>query len=383
MTDLEVKVDAAGGNRYMIDIKCADHECSETIELGPVIVKRRVWIAPMRMGGVPSDRIPNLALFKDRFGDRFIEIGEFDRQIMSNFAHDQGNSEHRDRLVERAGRYLTSDAQRLASHLVGIVFLDQIAEQGTIRIQRQGITLSSENPSYPLIELRGEEDGQRRYLWWDMGEPGAWRGDVFKFVYAGGSGELQLGREHVTPVQEGQGEVEQSRIWKLRLNVSAILRSLSRDTVTGTLMLSIHVVDRVRGSHKIKLGYSPVGHNLIFIGTSYLWEPLDRTEIINVLTHELSHQLGLVPGNDRQRARGLDEAPNFYEGCGHRGRHCHHGAPSLAASERYNAQNSANADCIMFGSSTEERREQREYNFCDDCSLALRKADLSTGFRLE
>jgi hypothetical protein len=130
----------------------------------------------------------------------------------------------------------------------------------------------------------------------------------------------------------------------------------------GTLKLKVNVVDRWRN------GLSFGGGNLICIASKVLWRDRDAAEMNQTLIHEMGHKIGMVCDGTGSSP----DAPSLrYTERGHVGPHCHKG---LALADDFRVVTSG-AGCVMFGASVTGRPNE----FCDLCTPAVRKIDISAG----
>ena len=83
------------------------------------------------------------------------------------------------------------------------------------------------------------------------------------------------------------------------------------------------------------------------------------------MVHELGHKFGMVTDGTGKKP---DKPAKYYTGKGHMGPHCHKGLPVKAS---YSSDAGA---CVMFGATNAPKA------FCNHCTPAIRKMDLSTGW---
>lgn len=116
-------------------------------------------------------------------------------------------------------------------------------------------------------------------------------------------------------------------------------------------------------------GFSSASNNFTVVASedAITGAASSSAQIMATLVHEIGHKIGMVPGP--QGTRSLDkQTATYYDGRGHQGGHCRHGAPLLA---NYSNAAGINPDCTMFGDI-----RAATTSFCVECKKSLRKLDL-------
>jgi len=115
-------------------------------------------------------------------------------------------------------------------------------------------------------------------------------------------------------------------------------------------------------------GFSSVSDNFTAVASEHALTgaAIPSATIMATLVHEIGHKIGMVPGPRGTHA--LDKQSSYYDGRGHRGGHCHHGAPLLPT---YRKVKGIKPDCTMFGDT-----RSKTASFCEECRKSLRKLDL-------
>lgn len=134
---------------------------------------------------------------------------------------------------------------------------------------------------------------------------------------------------------------------------------------TGKLTLTVSWVDRMRA------GLSFNSNNLICVCTKAYWQTMSASDQNEVIIHEFGHKIGMVPDGS-----GIlpEKTATFYDSSkGHVGTHCHKGIPAGQARYDSNADAALSA-CVMYGSTNGHSA------FCDNCSVAAKKQDVSAGW---
>lgn len=122
------------------------------------------------------------------------------------------------------------------------------------------------------------------------------------------------------------------------------------------------------------MGASFRNYNLILVASErYDGSPIPVGSVNMILTHEMGHKIGMVPGPPVAHA--LDTQSTQYTERGHNGRHCYHGTalvPTFVpAPGDPPIVPAPTPDCTMFG----DMRNPTGH-FCDPCRRSLRKLDL-------
>lgn len=362
--DISVRLDAAGGNQYMVDVKCT--RCDRVLEAGPFVVYRRFWVAPMRMRRVPMARTRGLVrTLQGHLRPMHIEIRSLPERMMEDMVLTGESEDDRETIVRTAtSPYRRTGALNLQPQVMALVHVDQLSDKEEHRID----TVSTELSRGERYDFAISSAARDRYLWWDMGEPGGWFIDC-KFLRSDGR-EVILQRQHLTPLQQGAGSAR-NRITRLRLDVEHVLDQLGTETTRGRLWGRVYIADGFLG------GFSDRQSNIVVLADRSRWRDIPDGSRARALAHETAHFLGMVPTANRELARGLDASPTCYEGHGHTGRHCYRPLSGIAAAGGRNFTRAEinRANCLMFGCNGPRAR-----NFCDGCSLALRKVDMCEGF---
>ncbi|WP_444843724.1 hypothetical protein [Duganella caerulea] len=176
------------------------------------------------------------------------------------------------------------------------------------------------------------------------------------FIPDGSSRGTVIPKSACTPIPDDAGQPQVAT--KVSINVSQLTAG------AGTIRLKVNVVDRMRS------GIASIGGNMICIASRTWWENISDTELVQTLTHEIGHMIGMVPNG----VSGLDRTATWYDGQkGHVGNHCFKGLPATQA--RYDGNgDSDHSLCVMYGSDNDHS------DFCSDCAPAVRKLDLGDGW---
>lgn len=194
---------------------------------------------------------------------------------------------------------------------------------------------------------------ETRSLWKDLVPGEGW---FVSCIYSPDSGgaDIELDEADCTAVAAGGNA---SDCTSVSVDVSGLPAG------TGTLTLTVHWVDRMRG------GMSFSGSPTVLICTRAWWTDISATEQNQTLVHELGHQFGMVPEG---AGSSLDRHADQYIDSGHVGSHCHNGVP--AAASYSNSAAGAASTCVIFGATN------GKIAYCGLCTPQVRKLDLSPGW---
>lgn len=267
--------------------------------------------------------------------------------------------------------YVAAHADQAEPHVLAVAYLDQIAVKSRLP-ERRVPAIAGRTVTVPVLDRNGDE----LPLWKDVVPGEGW------FVSARFERPGPPGRPPASVViPAARCKPSPDRRNEPAYAVEVDLHGLGPripDGTQGAVVLNLDVVLAFLG------GVSAGDGNLVCIATRGFWKASSHGEQNLTLMHELGHALGMVPEGPPPGAPivaaqagydGLDAHPAVYTGHGHRGRHCHAGL-ALPAGDFTDAQEGA---CVMFGYRI--RGSGKGTRFCDDCRSALRKLDLSHGWR--
>ena len=200
-------------------------------------------------------------------------------------------------------------------------------------------------------------DVKAKYLWQNIVTGEGWfEGAYFKDSSSGLITEIAEGNCVAVPVNASNPNMSR----KVKIDVTQLPAGK-----TGKVVLKLTWVDRMRA------GLSFGGNNLICVCTKAWWRNKTAAQQNQVIIHEMGHKIGMVPNG---QAKLPDKITTFYDSTkGHVGTHCHHGIP--AGQDRYDASaDAALSDCVMYGSTNGQSA------FCEHCSVAAKKQDITAGW---
>lgn len=324
------------------------------VESGTVTVHRLVYYQPIVMKGSAA---PDFAAWRAeyaRLGIDLVALTAAEIQALSNIGSDADSNTYQQRVKAAFGKSAGNDKK---PHCVAV-----------------GITgyLAAKNPNVDLPELEADDSGpdadpvdvpvratslvgggmRQESLWIDLVDGEGW------FV----SGEFVQDDGNSVPITQAMCRpvATASNAHDFRW-VSVDVSELPAGG--GTIRLRVNVVDRWRN------GLSFGGGNLICIAGKVSWRDRDAAEMNQTLIHEMGHKIGMVCDG---QGSAPDAPAERYTERGHVGEHCYHG---LGLIEDFRDVDSG-AGCVMFGSNVTGRPNE----FCENCSPAVRKMDLSAGF---
>ena len=254
--------------------------------------------------------------------------------------------------------YKKSEGPSMEPHCIAIAYVDQMAVMDHNKeVTVDNIQLGSSTPIWIDI-MDGDNNNRIRILWSNLASGGDdWfvdcsfvpNGTLNDADHRGSNNRITIPKSKFTlPNSSGENTF-------VKLDVSDFPEE------TGTLFLRVNWVRNMRrGISRID-----ADTNLIAIATRIQWHEVPSAQQNRTMIHEVGHQLRMVTDGTGELPA---KVPTHYTGKGHIGNHCHAGLPEM------NSYSSQTGECVMFGSAS-------EVDFCDDCSKAVKKLDLSKGVK--
>ncbi len=337
----------AGGDRFRLI--AADTNNNPEVHSGWLTVRRLVYVVPIRMRGMTgAASLGTLRSEMGRHGIVMAELPAVEIDRMPNI----GPAEETSFQSACRTAFGSSEGHARAPYAVAIAFTEHLAVKNpnqTMELTGVAVGPGAAPVSVP-IRARGLRSGDgmaARALWRDLVDGESWFVSC-TFTPDGGGTETAIPEARCTPATAS------GACYEVRVDVTGLAAG------TGTLRLTVNVVDRMRG------GLSFGGGNLICICTKGWWQTCSGDSQNLTAIHEFGHKIGMVPDGTGQLP---DAVPTRYEGCGHVGSHCHAGLPVQAS-----YLGATGARCAMFGETSGPS------SFCDDCAVAATKMDLSGGW---
>lgn len=198
----------------------------------------------------------------------------------------------------------------------------------------------------------GDSTVRRRALWRNLVPGESWFVSA-RYEPDGGGAAVDIPEASLTPTPVNASNPDMC--FSVEVDTSALPAG------TGTIRLSVNVVDRMRA------GLSFSGGNLVCVCLKAWWRDMSADDITRAMIHEIGHQVRMVSDGTGKKP---DKVPTHYTARGHVGDHCHNG---LALQDSFSAVSTGNI-CVMFGTITDQTE------FCPDCSTAVKKMDLTDGW---
>jgi len=337
-------VTAAGKDSYQLMAK--DNDGNE-VQSHTKETHRFVYYQGLKMKGVPA--ASNLTTFVGEFTKHnitLVSLGSAEMEHMPNIS--TGDSDAFQNKARTA--YNGSGASAKAPYVVAIGYTDHLAvKDASQTVVKSGVEVGPGKPDVEIPIVNGS--GQSKYLWKNIVPSEGWFVSV-KFRKDGSATDVAVPEADCAAVPADASVPDMCR--KVKVKVSGLAAA------TGTITLTVNWVNRMRG------GLSFGGGNLICVCTRAWWQAESTDDQNQVMIHEMGHKVGMVADGT---SKGPDKTAKFYEGKGHVGPHCHQGLP---VQDSYSGV--SGSTCVMFGATNGIT------TFCADCTPAVRKVDLSSGW---
>ena len=210
------------------------------------------------------------------------------------------------------------------------------------------------NPTKQYVIVDTNDNGNTRYLWQNIVPGEGWFVSA-AFLKKGGKPEEKI------PIEEAWCQPILSPGYPTSMSNQVKIDVTALPPDTGTIILNVNWVNRFRAGLSF-------GGNVICICTRAWWQKISTDEQNQIMIHEMGHQCGMVPDGAGIKP---DKVSTYYYGKGHVGPHCHMGLSASLTS--YGGV--TGAKCVMFGQISDVS------NFCSNCTPALKKVDLSHGWK--
>lgn len=279
-----------------------------------------------------------------RQGVQLVRLDPVDMDRMPNISNAQSDLDTFKAKARSA--YAKSQAPSKEPYVIAVAYTDHLA----VKDSSQSLVVNDVTVgpgATPVTVPVALPDGTAKYLWHDIVPGEDW---FVSATFAPASGGPSSAIAAAQCTASGSGNY-----WN---QVTVDVSRLSAGK--GTLTLVVNWVNRMRG------GVSLGGGNIVVICTRAWWKDKDGSGQNQVAVHELGHQIRMVVDGT---GKGPDKVATQYDGKGHVGSHCHHGLPVQASYA------TAKGDCVMFGATNPH------VAFCENCSVAVRKQDLSDGWK--
>ncbi|MFO0757409.1 MAG: hypothetical protein U0359_13010 [Byssovorax sp.] len=374
----KVKLPAAGGNKYKIEVQWMDKGGS-TITLSETIVtRRRLFYQSVNMAGVTPG--PTAAMENEywngakKYFIKMINKGGGTIPLIPVLWDDAANNSNSIPLVRSTkGTYSLENLRPFSFILVWSRYIASKAQQ---------VLTDTQDFSIPSKLFTWGYQGQSViidtgfWLWADL-DPNddankAWLIDLTCTFTdsAGRPTQLNIPRDRINI--EGTKRFTYGGYHKIKVDLSAPDLQNLRNYFTankGTITFDYTVLT-VGGWTN---GFSFNGINLITVADRAQWEDMPAATRDYTLNHEVGHKVGMTPDGTGR----LPTKPScFYTGQTHQGPHCGKGATFSAAAQSW----SGTPGCVMFGADgvyNGATYTPAPATYCGECEPLLRKVDLS------
>ncbi|OHB82397.1 MAG: hypothetical protein A2Z38_00225 [Planctomycetes bacterium RBG_19FT_COMBO_48_8] len=287
------------------------------------------------------------------------------------------NSDQDTKDFKKAARkaFFSSPGTTKKPYVVAVAYTDHLAVMdGNIQLSWN----QTVGPGAPDRTISITNDGEWKYLWKGLVTGEGWFVSAY-FEDKDTGQQVPIDESNCTAVPSNNAYPD--RCNKVKIKVDNIKLKLSAATKIGRffglssynpvregkIKLTINWVNRFRGG----LSYSD--GNLISICTRAFWQSEDTDEMNQTLIHEMGHKVGMMPDGTGKKP---DKTETFYDSSkGHVGTHCYKGLPD--GEVKYNKPgDGASSQCVMYGATNGKSA------FCDKCTPAVRKQDISKGWDL-
>jgi hypothetical protein len=323
------------------------------LESSTVTVRRLVYYQPITMTGMPP---PDFSAFVTEYSRHGIDLaGLVAKEIpaMPNIGSDADSNTYEQRVK---GGFGSSPGNAKKPHCVALGITGHLAFKNADKPLPE-MTADASGPDAEVVQVPAQVANLvggglgLKSLWKDLVPGESWFVSGTFEKAAGGS--VAITEAMCTPLA-ARGNDKDFR-W-INVDVSQLPAG------GGIIKLKVNVVDRWRN------GLSFGGGNLICIASKVMWRDREAAEMNQTLIHEMGHKVGMVCDGKGS----APDAPDLrYTERGHVGPHCHKG---LVLADDFRVVTSG-AGCVMFGASVTGRPNE----FCDLCTPAVRKVDISAG----
>lgn len=283
----------------------------------------------------------------ERVGIKMVALDEQSMPLMKNVDIDAGDLTTLKANARTA--YLASQGPSKEPHAIALVWIKMLASMDAAQV------VTSEDvavgPGLSPVQLTMRDAGGRMHpLWIDL-DARDWFVSA-QFIPADGGAAVNIPKARCTPIGASANAARHN--W-VEVDVDALPDTRGRIRLT---------VNWLGGSYN---GVSLGAGNVICIATVARWDNRNLAEMVQTLIHEFGHQFNMVADGTGTQP---DKVSTHYVDRDHMGPHCHHNLPLM---DHFGGQP---GDCVLFGESSAGRLP----NYCENCTPAIRKMDLSAGF---
>jgi hypothetical protein len=344
-------VAAAGADTY--EVVATDDE-NNSVSSTTLTVHRLMYLVEMPMRGLTT-MASNLTTFKGEFSRHNIQLEVLARSemdYMHNISPIDVATDLPNFLAKARTAYAGSAGPAKEPYVVAIAYTDHLAVKAADQdVSKAGVDVGPGKPDVVLDIV--DSAAQTMYLWHDLVPGEGWfvSASYLKDGGTPGTDDVAIG---VALCTAEPLNASNPNLWtKVKIKVDGLPAG------TGTLKLRVNCVSWMAGGLSF-------GGNIICICTRSWWRGTSTVDQNQIMVHELGHQLKMAADGN---GTGPDKVATHYTGKGHTGNHCHYNLAIMASYD-----NVAGSSCVMFGATNGIT------TFCANCSPAVSKQDLSSGF---
>ena len=329
-----------------------DTQNSPPVETGFATTKRLVHVLVIKMKDMTTNA--DLSTLRSEYASHGIELVELPAVEIDRMANIGPSDEDAYKQKCKAA-FNGSPAKSKLPYAVAVGFTEHLAVKNSSQVlELTGVEAGpGKDPAEIPVMARGLRSGdglRARSLWKDLVPGESWFVSATYTPDAGGAPRNIPGAK-CTALPDDSASCR-----SVKVEVSDLPAG------TGTLRVTVHVVDRMRG------GLSFTSGNLICICTKAWWQTQEADVQSSTAIHEMGHKVGMVANGTGKLP---DKVETQYDAKGHVGSHCHFG---LAVLDTYVGV--SGNKCVMFGAVG----AGSPTDFCEKCTPAVRKVDLSAGW---
>ncbi len=332
-------------------LKAEDTQGTPPVETGLVTTKRIVYVVVVKMTGMTTNTgLGTLIGEYAKHGITLVELPEVTIDRMANIGPDESAT-----YTQKCKTAFTgSQGNAKMPYGIAVGFTEHLAVKNPGQLlELPGVVAGPGAAAVDIpvmaLGLRAGDGLDSRSLWKDLVPGEGWFVSATYTPTAGGAA-VALAEAKCTATPAGS-------------NCSTVQVAVDHlPAGTGTVRVTVNVVDRMRG------GLSFNGGNLVCICTKAWWTEQGAGVQSSTAVHEVGHKVGMVAEGTGTQP---DKVETQYTDKGHVGSHCYFDLGVLAT---YSGV--AGNKCVMYGAVGDASPTA----FCEKCTPAVRKMDLSAGW---
>jgi hypothetical protein len=322
------------------------------VETGFVTTKRIVYVVVIKMKDMTTNA--DLGTLKSEYAKHGIELVELPAVEIDRMAN-IGPAEEDAYKRKCKTAFTGSKGNDKMPYAVAVGFTEHLAVKNPSQVlELTGVVVGpGAAPAQIPVMARGLRSGDgmdARSLWKDLVPGESWFVSA-TFTPSAGGPARNIAEAKCTALPDGSSDCG-----TVKVDVADLPAG------TGTLRVTVNVVDRMRG------GLSFPDGNLLCICTKAWWQNQGAGVQSSTAVHEMGHKVGMVADGTGKLP---DKVETQYTAKGHVGPHCF-----FDLGERDTYAGVAGNKCVMFGAVG----DGSPTDFCEKCTPAVRKMDLSSGW---